>query len=174
MSPRHRGFTLIELMIVLVILGIVLVLVVPGFSSVFLSTRLSNYANEIVAGIYLSRGEAIKHNRPVTLCASADGLVCSGSNDWGQGWVILDPDDELLKSQAPIASGFLLQAVNGAHTLIFDGSGLVDSSVPATSPPPFSFRICQATPSTGNQERTVIVNRIGKTSVETTRTNTCP
>jgi type IV fimbrial biogenesis protein FimT len=164
-----KGFTLIELMIVLVIFGIVLVLAVPGFSSIFLSARLSNYATELVSTVYLARGEAIKRNAPVTLCASEDGVACSDTNDWGQGWIVLDTNDVVLKAHAEVASGFSITTTNNAHTMIFDGAGLVDGAVP----PPYVFRICRGMPSVGHQERSVSINRIGKASVETTTNGSC-
>jgi type IV fimbrial biogenesis protein FimT len=153
-------------MIVLVILGIVLVVALPGFSNVFLGTRLSNYTNELVSSVYLARGEAIKRNVNVTLCASSDGTTCSTANTWGDGWIVLDPGNVVVSSNAAAAPGFVVAEAGGTHTLVFDGSGLVS--------PAAIFKICRHTPSVGGQDREVVVTNIGRTSVSTTSTGSCP
>lgn len=166
--PRIKagGFTLVELMIVLVILGVILGIALPSFSNVFLGTRLTNYTNELVSSVYLARGESIKRNVDVTLCASSDGIACSGTNTWGDGWIILDPGNVVLSSNAEVAPGFIVAEAGGAHTLVFDGSGLVT--------PAATFKICRQTPTIGGQDRQVLISNIGRTSVSTTNTGTCP
>ncbi len=72
-NRRNGGFTLIELMIVLVIVAIVLVLVPPGMAQLSLSTNLKSYSHEMLSSVYLARSEAIKRNAPATLCVSTDG-----------------------------------------------------------------------------------------------------
>jgi len=165
---RHRaGFTLIELMIVLVILAVILAIGLPGFSNVFLGTRLSNYANELVSSVYIARGEAIKRNLAVTLCASADGTTCSGANAWGEGWMVLDSDDNVIKSNPAVAAGFVVQETGAnVNSMIFDGSGLVSTAA--------TFKICRQDPSVGIQDREVSVTNIGRTSVTTQNTGSCP
>lgn len=168
-----RGFTLIELMIVLVILAVILAVVVPGFSSVFLSTRLTSYTNELVAGLYSARGEAIKRNAPVRMCTSSDGLECDDTVPWDQGWILLDEDDNVLMVRPVTASGFYIQEAGTVHTLEFDGSGVLSSWDPGTATLPLTFRICRDTPP-GHQERTLTVSFVGKTEVQTTMTGACP
>lgn len=161
------GFTLIELMIVLVILAVVLVFALPGFSNIFLGTRLTNYSNEIVSSVHLARGEAIKRNADITLCASADGATCSAANAWGAGWIVLDTDDRVVSSNAAVAPGFLVVEASNINTLVFDGSGLVSTAA--------TFKICRQSPSIGSQEREVLVTNIGRTSVSTNNNaESCP
>lgn len=173
MSRPCPGFTLVELMIVLVILAVILTVVLPGFSSVFLSTRLTGYTNELVSGVYTARGEAVKRNAPVRMCTSSDGLVCDDTVPWDRGWILLDEDDNVLKAQAATADDFHIQETGTAHTLEFDGSGVLNDWVPATATLPLTFRICRDSPP-GHQERTLTVNMVGKTSVATTTTGSCP
>ena len=83
--PRLRaegGFTLVELAITLAVLAIIVTLAVPAFTSLINGNRLTAQANELVADLQSARMEAVKRNRPVTVCPSTDNATCSGG-DWG-------------------------------------------------------------------------------------------
>lgn len=162
----QRGFTLIELMIVLIILAVILSITLPGFQNVFLSTRLANYANEMVGSVYVARGEAIKRNTNVRLCASANGTTCATTGGWAQGWVVLDPNDTVLQQKPAFDGGFSIADGGGAHLITFSSAG---AASPATN-----FKICRQTPSAGNQERQLAVSTVGRTNVTRTSTGTCP
>jgi type IV fimbrial biogenesis protein FimT len=180
MKRRHAaGFTLIELMIVVVIMGVALSLAIPGFSDIRFSTKLRAYAQEMVAAVYLARAESIKRNRPVTLCAVADpnAITCPESGSWVEGWmVVLDPVDPnspvspVLKRSSALSSGFVfsgkeLGATTDVDSITFNASGLVT--------PPTKFTVCKKTPEPGNQEREIQILPSGQVQVDTTRTGTC-
>ena len=65
LSPRIRGFTLIELMIGLVLLGVILMLALPSFISMMHNMRLRNSAESILAGLQAARGQALQRNARV-------------------------------------------------------------------------------------------------------------
>ncbi|QZA80380.1 pilus assembly FimT family protein [Deefgea piscis] len=64
---KNRGFTLIELMITLLILGILLSIAVPSFTEWMQRKRVIGVANEFAALIQFSRSEAIKRNANIFL-----------------------------------------------------------------------------------------------------------
>lgn len=76
----HRGFTLIELMIALVVMALVLTLGVPSFRNIILDNRQVSELNVLVAELNWARSEAVARNAPVT-------LKRSGSS-WNEGWQI--------------------------------------------------------------------------------------
>lgn len=154
---RTGGFTLIELMIVLVIVAALLVLAVPSFSVVSLRTKLKSFANEVVASAYLARGEAIKRNAPMTLCASADGSTCAGGGDWDQGWVVMDPNSIVVKHYQGSSSGIKIFALSSVHTITFQPSGITTT--------PTTMTICQQTPSEGIEERQVRISTTARPRV---------
>ena len=80
------GFTLVEVMIAISVLGILMSLSVPSFSAMLKRHKASGEANNLVSLIYLARSEAIKNNQVVTICRSESGLVCG--NDWKNGWLM--------------------------------------------------------------------------------------
>ena len=166
--PREqaRGFTLIELMIVLVILGVILGVALPGFRNLTLATRLTNYVNEFVAGIYTARGEAIKRNTNVRLCASADATTCATSGGWAQGWIVTDPNDVVIREYPGFESGFSMLESGGAHTMTFDSTGYTGA--------PTTFDLCRHTPSLGYQGRQVTISITGRSNVTRTTPVSCP
>ena len=85
-----RGFTLIELMVVLAISVILIAFAVPMFQSSIASARGSDAANSLVASIDLARAEAIRRGEQVFLCRAtvAAPTACASAGDWGDGWVV--------------------------------------------------------------------------------------
>jgi general secretion pathway protein H len=66
-GDRRSGFSLIELIVVLAVMGFVLVLIV-GYKAPWSSAlNLRGTAAELAAGLRLARSEAIADNRPVVL-----------------------------------------------------------------------------------------------------------
>lgn len=88
-----RGFSLLELMIVLVIFAIMASIAVPSFQSLRQHQQLTDAANELVSALRLARGEAIMREGKVTLCASVDGESCGGEG-WKQGWLLQAASDD--------------------------------------------------------------------------------
>jgi len=87
-----RGFTLLELLIVMVIVGITLGMV--SFNAMP-DTRqtLQKDAQRIALLLQLARDEAIIRNHPVAFEVEADRYRFLLHD--GQGWQVLDQDDEL-------------------------------------------------------------------------------
>ncbi|MDP1900257.1 MAG: GspH/FimT family pseudopilin [Rubrivivax sp.] len=85
---RSHGFTLIELMVTVAVAGILLALAGPGFREAIHANRLGSAANELVAAVQLARAEAIRSNRRVTLCRSADGSACDATSSTWPGWIL--------------------------------------------------------------------------------------
>ena len=102
------GFTLVELMITVVVMGVLLAIGIPSFRYVQNSARITAPANELVANVQLARAEAIRRNARMALCSSSDGANCANGGAWN-GWIVfVDADrngavsagDEILKRYA--------------------------------------------------------------------------
>lgn len=109
MNARRAGFTLIEMMIVLVIAAILLAVGVPSFRSLIQNQRITSTANELFAAVNLTRSEALQRGVQVRL-VPADAI----GSDWTQGWLVFvdDNDDKRPSSgetvifrHGPVAAG---------------------------------------------------------------------
>lgn len=81
-----RGFTLTELLIVIVILGVIAVIAVPSFTEWIASMRVRFRAENMLSGISLARSHALKNNAQVFFQLAAD-------SSWSVGCVTPVADD---------------------------------------------------------------------------------
>src|SRR5262245_45743132 len=99
----ENGFTLIEMIVVLTVLGLLTVLLVNNTSQVSPATHARAAAQEISSALRSARSEALSTNRSVTL--SLD--LSNRTYRWGQSQPMPIPDDirlSLLTSQDQLAS----------------------------------------------------------------------
>ncbi len=87
MKRLNRGVTILELMTTVAVVAILLGLSVPTFRSFSRNNSLTAIQNDLVTSFNLARSEALRRNRPVSVCASADGTTCGVDTDWNIGWI---------------------------------------------------------------------------------------
>ncbi len=105
---KLTGFTLIEILVVVVVLGIGFALAVPSFQGMLARNRLARGANELLLAINLARSEASRAGQIISLQAvNADG------NEFGGGYCVVlgNPGN----CNAPVIRSF--SALNGDITL---------------------------------------------------------
>ena len=117
LSRRARGFTLVEMLIVVCIMGILSGVAFPYLGTLVDSIRMRSIANEFLSSMILARSEAIKRNGRVALCKSADGSACANTGHWEQGWIVFhdadndgiaDAGEQLIQRVQALPAGFRL------------------------------------------------------------------
>ncbi|WP_198140934.1 GspH/FimT family pseudopilin [Polaromonas sp. JS666] len=175
-----RGFTLVELVAVIAILGILLGVAVPWVGTFADSMRLTSQANAYLSALHLTRSEAIKRNSRMTVCKSADGLSCTEGGGWQQGWIVFhDPnhnaakdDTEVMVHQSPAlpASFQLVGNSNVATYVSFDATGgtrLVSGAFQAGT-----LTLCRQSALNG-EARQIVINSAGRPRVQKVVVATC-
>ncbi len=84
---RAKGFTMVEMMVVVAILAIVAAIAFPSFEATLRSNRVATTTNELLASFALARSEALRSPGGAHVCTSTDGETCTGT-DWEQGWIV--------------------------------------------------------------------------------------
>ncbi|WP_372015317.1 GspH/FimT family pseudopilin [Pseudoxanthomonas sp. 10H] len=151
---RQRGFTLVELMVTVAVLAILVGLATPSFTSVINSNRLTSQANEFMADLQLARSEAVRRNRTVRLCRSADGATCAaGAGDW-TSWIVILPGTapELLRTTTIKPP---LELAGNATTIDFRADGLARNTTGGLLAT--SFTVCIPTTRPAQNVRTISI-----------------
>lgn len=176
---RARGFTLIELMIVLAIAAVLAGTAAPALTATIKSVQLSIATNDLLASLFMARSEAIKRKTRVVVCKSADGVVCSPDGGWQQGWLVFhDPDNDgqrssgetMIQRFAPLPGLRITGNLNVARYVSYAPTGttkLVGGSFQAGT-----ITLCRQ--SVGAAEaRQIIVSSSGRPRVQKTRDVDC-
>jgi type IV fimbrial biogenesis protein FimT len=120
------GFTIIELMLVIAIVGVLVAFALPEMRNLMRNQRLKTTSLDLFASLQLARSEAIKRNTSNVLMAGK----ATGTDGWQSGWyVCVDSDsdgtcttaDNVLLEQDPVDASITLAGPAAAVTYARDG-----------------------------------------------------
>ena len=169
----RRGFTLIEMMVVISILAILAAVTVPNLSSFVSSSAVSGAQSELVSALALARNEAGRLGAPVFVTA----INPITGNEFGGGWRVWrdlnasadytsgQTPDELIRQFDVPRAGVVMRTVSAGSQFTFQPSGFLASSQ-ATS-----ITICSAK---SNKKYTVVLQAVGMPDVSEASSSTCP
>lgn len=105
----ERGFSLIELLTVIALIGIAAGLAVPSYRSAVINNRLAATSNDMVAALNLARSEAVKTGSTITVRADAAG--------WSHGWVVVAPSRVTGQAETVLQSYTVAEGMSVASSL---------------------------------------------------------
>ncbi|MBB1332685.1 GspH/FimT family pseudopilin [Pseudoalteromonas sp. SR44-5] len=144
MKKIQRGFTLLELMVTIAIVGIVATIALWDSSDMLENNRAENYLLELKRNINFARAKATSTDSLIVVCSGETSRIENDQrvtclNDWSEGSIIVFYDnngngihnprigDKILRvmSEIPDNSQFTF---TGDNSLIFDASGRVTTN----------------------------------------------
>jgi len=167
-TTSANGFTLIELMVAVAVLGILLAIGIPSFQATMTSSQLTTQANEFLASLASARSEAIKNGSRATVCRSATNNACDGAS-WSDGWMVwvdsnrnnaLDAPGEVVSQHRP-PQGLTILNNGSLNPIVFRSDGTLNGL-------PGTLRICRPTTAVPANEnaRDLVINVVGRARVE--------
>ena len=89
---RNHGFSIIELMVVVAVIGLLVMAALPSFGRWIGNVQIRNAAESIQNGLRLAQLEAARRNGTVTLLlTAATAPTCSSTaSTSGQNWIVCD------------------------------------------------------------------------------------
>ena len=187
---RSRGFTLVELLVVMTIGAILVAAAVPSMSWFIATTRAGNASNTMVAAFELARSEAIRRNTIVSVCRTLDpnaaeaAVACTNAagngyaaGDWASGWVMFEKRgttaasvyengvDSILRREQPVGTGtwrLLMEGNLPGPAVAYDRFGTAASSAGTFS---VDYRDTSSATLTGATRCVVVAAVTGRISV---------
>lgn len=180
---KQQGFTLIELVVIVVIASILLTIAVPSYQEFVRKNQVTTNSNNLISALNFARSEAIKRSVQVTI--RRKGTV---AQEWDGGWDIFSDldglgtftddgdanlcevgEDCLLRTFPAIPKGYTLRTgANYATWLSYLPNGSSKSPSLAND----TFRLCSSAADT-SKSRSIIISTSGRPRTQT-GTVSCP
>ena len=137
---KSRGFSMLELMITIALVGILVALAVPSFELISNINKLSGTSNELLTSLQIARTEAIRRGVHVVVCKSANAdsgvaATCSTTAGNWDGWIAFVDDGggtpANARNGARNANETVLRVGRNVPSVLMVPSAAISGSTPA-------------------------------------------
>ena len=160
---RSLGFSLIELMVTITVLGVLTTLALPSFSRWMANTRLRSMAESVQNGLRLAQREAASRNGSVSFILTNDTPPdCSSATaSSGKNWVVC-AGSTLIQQNVGKAGSTDAVVASDFSSVGFDGLGRTNLGGPAQVAITSSSGSCETASTDGIRCLTVQISPGGK------------
>jgi type IV fimbrial biogenesis protein FimT len=153
-GTAHKGFTLIELVITMILVAIMAAFVVPTFRQMSADGAIRSSAVDLITAIHTARAQAVSLRRDVT-------LISPGSDgNWSDGWTVQYPAGTSSEENQNFLPGGAVEVktVGDEPSIVFGSRGLTGAGGSVV------FEVCDDR--TGETGRKITVSPFGKVTNE--------
>lgn len=167
---KNSGFTLLELLITLTLIGIVTAFAIPSMTEFSKNDRLTTNINSMIGHLAYARSEAVKLSQQVSMCVSNNtdtaNPSCTGGN-WEDGWVVyIDADasgtfsagEQVIKAHGLLEGNNTLAPVGVGNQITYDNRGFLAGNTG-------SLQLCDER--SGPHGKTIRITTTGRVRLET-------
>ncbi len=128
---RQGGFTLIDLLIAMTILGVVYVIALPGFTDAVARIRAGAARTALTATLFDAQRHATILGRELVVCPATHDQ-CAGGRDWSPGWIafidadgdrLRGPGETIVRREPELAAGVRLLGSIGRPRVVYQPNG---------------------------------------------------
>lgn len=157
-NKKVAGFTLIDLMVAMVVIGIGLAITIPAMNDFTNENRQAEQINRLVRDLTYAKSEAVTRGESFTVRTNNP----IGSAQWDGGWEIVDSATNAIsiRTALPIT-------INGQTLISAAGISAVRFRPDGSATPTFTVELCKACITVGspNRERQLTVSSTGRISL---------
>ena len=121
LKQKSAGFTLLELMIAVVVVGILATIALPSFREFIERSNVRSSAESVLNALQLARAEAVRRNEQITFTL--------GSGTGATSWQVADSAGTVIQQSRSSGEGSAVVTATltpaAATTLVFNGFGRV-------------------------------------------------
>lgn len=135
LSPTARrrtgGFSLLDLVVAVTILGILMGMVIPALKNAVARTHAASARTAITTTLFDALRHATVLGREIVVCP-ASATQCVGGIDWSPGWIafidndgnrLRSPDEPVIRRQEALPTGVRLHGTVGRQRIVYQPNG---------------------------------------------------
>ncbi len=139
MNTKQTGFTMVEVLVTLSVLGVMMSVGTPPLRLFLENSQLNSDTNDMFTSLFLARSEAVTRNTTVSLCKIDPNTpdACDSSENWQSGWIAFvdsdsdgtrDAGETILNTYTGMSINSTVASINFANSISYRPSGYTSTN----------------------------------------------